>query len=134
MTEKFSPSIKVIKAIKKIIRFAENNKLGANVNGICTYHDAEKNIYCAIGCLLPKKTLALVKMRGFNAGTHISALYRLIPGLEKEIGLTRNQAHDIQRWHDSWAGDHISKQEFINRLQLIVNGTESVEYWLEGTS
>ena len=116
MTKKLSPTAK---AVRKIIRFASKGKLGAKDDSGCVYHNEDTNRFCAIGCLLPKETLALVKKKNLNVETGAFTLYNRIPKLEKTIGLSEPTATAIQLAHDEWATGETTMSDFINFLQQV---------------
>lgn len=114
MTKKISPAIK---ALKKVLKFAQNDKLRAANKIGCVYHNEKTNRFCAVGCLLPKETLALVKKKELNEACGAEDLYRAIPNLKKITGLDDEQASVLQELHDGWANGDYRKQVFISRLQ-----------------
>ena len=121
MTKKLSPAIK---AVNKVLRFAKNDKLRAANNTGCVYHNEKTGRFCAIGCLLPKKTLDLVKKKGYNEACGASELYGYMPELQKITGLTADQAAVVQEAHDGWAKGEYRKEKFIKYLQKAVDQKE----------
>jgi len=117
MTKKISPAIK---ALKKVLKFARNNKLRAANKSGCVYHNEKTDRYCAVGCLLPKEIIALIKKNNLNEACGAIDLYHAVPNLEKITGLCDTQANILQELHDGWANGEYRKQVFVDRLQQAI--------------
>jgi hypothetical protein len=115
-------------SLEKVIEFAETGQLCAKGTSSwgrthMMYHDPATRTFCALGCLMSKKTLKMLDKNGCNfddVGDLYSNEFLTMP---KNIGgFTLEQAAQIQDLHDYWADGDIKQSQFIKPIQAVLDG------------
>lgn len=118
-------NIRAKRSLEKILEYADKGLLKASIEESCLYHDSHTGKFCAIGCLIPKRTLMNLKQNEMNHGTDAFHLFSTYPALIRTTGLTIDQAQGLQLIHDEWAIGGCKKEKFTRAIKSVLFGRQS---------